>query len=228
MSDDEDIGKVAHEETGVVARRLRPPLSRGRGGAAHRRHPSKMVNDSYGYNRLSGAEVRGRLAMGDDIRTPIASPRGIARRHNRRLLLEHAAAAVDALALRRPLGPARRGARGAGHRRRGALVAAAESRLRDAGCTAIQIEYEFDGDTHSQRLYNWYEGKLEFRAEGPPRAGGGVFGPQFRKCRKNRFARRAGVERRRDLRGGRRCVGKRRATAAAPSERKRKATCQIV
>ena len=108
-----------------------------------------------------------------------------------------------------------------------ALVAAAESRLRDNGCTAIQIEYEFDGDTHSQRLYNWYEGKLEFVCgAGPPRAGGGVFGLQFRKCRKkiSRGAPASSAGETSEAAAGASAA----APAAAPSDRKRKATCQIV
>ena len=45
-----------------------------------------------------------------------------------------------------------------------ALVAAAESRLRAAGCTAIQIEYDYAaGDVYCERLRAWYEGgKLSF------------------------------------------------------------------
>mmetsp|Transcript_64101 Transcript_64101/g.181990 ORF Transcript_64101/g.181990 Transcript_64101/m.181990 type:complete len:215 (-) Transcript_64101:249-893(-) len=44
-----------------------------------------------------------------------------------------------------------------------ALVEAAEQRLAQAGCSRIQIEYEYTtGDPFSDRLMQWYEGKLGF------------------------------------------------------------------
>ena len=178
MSDDEDLGEEVHEETTVVVATSDTQIGSLRGPPLIAAI-SKMVNESYGYNRLSGAEVRGRMAMGDDP-------------HPNRVL--HVASRGGTIVgccsstLQPPWTPSRCGHWGllvAAREAQGtgvasALVAAAESRLRDAGCTAIQIEYEFDGDTHSQRLYNWYEGKLEFVCgAGPPRAGGGVFGPHF-------------------------------------------------
>merc|ERR1712187_868884 len=58
-----------------------------------------------------------------------------------------------------------------------ALVAAAEKRLLDAGCQSVQMEYRFTvGDEAKERLYAWYEGKLEF--DGGPRRSG------FRVCHK--------------------------------------------
>merc|ERR1712187_298100 len=58
-----------------------------------------------------------------------------------------------------------------------ALVEAAEKRLLDAGCQSVQIEYRFTvGDEAKERLYAWYEGKLEF--DGGPRRSG------FRVCHK--------------------------------------------
>ena len=226
MSDDEDLGEeVAHEETTVVIATSDLQVGSLRGPPLIAAI-SKMVNDSYGYNRLSGAEVRGRLAMGDDP-------------HPNRVL--HVASRGGTIVgccsstLQPPWTPSRCGHWGllvAAREAQGtgvasALVAAAESRLRDAGCTAIQIEYEFDGDTHSQRLYNWYEGKLEFVCgAGPPRAGGGVFGPQFRKCRKkiSRSAPASSAGETSEAAAGASAA----APAAAPSDRKRKATCQIV
>ncbi|CAE8629813.1 unnamed protein product [Polarella glacialis] len=58
-----------------------------------------------------------------------------------------------------------------------ALVKAAEQRLLDAGCNSVQIEYRFVvGDPAKERLYAWYEGKLDF--DGGPRRSG------FRCCHK--------------------------------------------
>ena len=61
---------------------------------------------------------------------------------------------------------------------------------------------------------------------GPPRAGGGVFGPQFRKCRKKiaRGAPASSAGETSEAAAGASAA----APAAAPSDRKRKATCQIV
>lgn len=57
-----------------------------------------------------------------------------------------------------------------------ALVAAAEDRLRCAGCLAIQIEYNYSpGDPRSEHLRDWYEGKLGFRY---------LCGGDFRLCHK--------------------------------------------
>jgi len=48
-----------------------------------------------------------------------------------------------------------------------ALVAAAEQRLLDHGCTSVQIEYHYHpGDADSERLRGWYEGKLGFKGSG--------------------------------------------------------------
>merc|ERR1719458_2252410 len=48
-----------------------------------------------------------------------------------------------------------------------ALVAAAEQRLLDRGCRNVQIEYHYHpGDPFSERLKDWYEGRLGFRGRG--------------------------------------------------------------
>mmetsp|Transcript_110729 Transcript_110729/g.220166 ORF Transcript_110729/g.220166 Transcript_110729/m.220166 type:complete len:218 (-) Transcript_110729:69-722(-) len=48
-----------------------------------------------------------------------------------------------------------------------ALVVAAEQRLLDRGCRTVQIEYHYyPGDPYSERLKNWYEGKLGFQGRG--------------------------------------------------------------
>ena len=113
-----------------------------------------MVNDSYGYNRLSGAEVRGRLAMGDDP-------------HPNRVL--HVASRGGTIVgccsstLQVPWcddGCGHWGLLTVAEEARGegvgtALVAAAEARLRAAGLDAVQMEYEFEvGSAASERLCN--------------------------------------------------------------------------
>lgn len=62
-----------------------------------------------------------------------------------------------------------------------AMVAGAERRLAGV-CEQIQIEYEYTaGDTLSERLLAWYEGKCRFQCvSGRPRGQG----TEFRKCRK--------------------------------------------
>ena len=88
-----------------------------------------------------------------------------------------------------------------------ALIVAAETRLMQGGCTQVQIEYEYtSGHAHSQRLEDWYEGKLGFernwgwfvnRLIGSmvSRRGGGVFsGNQFRQCRRSLVTRQQPTE----------------------------------
>ena len=163
MSDDEDLGEeVAHEETTVVIATSDTQIGSLRGPPLIAAI-SKMVNDSYGYNRLSGAEVRGRLAMGDDP-------------HPNRVL--HVASRGGTIVgccsstLQPPWTPSGCGhwgllvvaleAQGSGVA--AALVRAAEARLAAAGCDAVQIEYEHaPGDARSERLAAWYEGSLGFQ-----------------------------------------------------------------
>ena len=163
MSDDEDLGEEVNEETTVVVATSDLEIGSLRGPPLIAAI-SKMVNDSYGYNRLSGAEVRGRMAMGDD-------------EHPNRVL--HVASRGGTIVgccsstLQPPWTPSRCGHWGllvAAREAQGtgvasALVAAAESRLRDAGCTAIQIEYEYDGDAHSKRYAARRSGLRALRAQ---------------------------------------------------------------
>jgi GNAT superfamily N-acetyltransferase len=72
-----------------------------------------------------------------------------------------------------------------------ALVRAAEARLREGGCTHVQIEYEFGPHLpHTQRLADWYQGKLGFESQTGwfiNRLIGmvvGCGGTEFRRCRK--------------------------------------------
>jgi len=65
------------------------------------------------------------------------------------------------------------------HQRKGvatALILAAERRLATT-MDMIQIEYQHMGDEYSEALRQWYEVKLGFRGDGPPR-------PGFRRCLK--------------------------------------------
>lgn len=140
-----------------------------------------MVNHAYGYSRLSEYEVAGRLEMGD------AGPRA-----NRVLhLASRCGTLVGACSSTvqtpwTPYGCGHWGLLVVAHDARGtsvasALVRAAEQRLRDAGRSSVQIEYEYSGDAFSDRLYGWYEGSCGFQCpSGPP---GGR--PQFRRCRKS-------------------------------------------
>eukprot|EP00929_Paragymnodinium_shiwhaense_P001400 TRINITY_DN101631_c0_g1_i1.p1 TRINITY_DN101631_c0_g1~~TRINITY_DN101631_c0_g1_i1.p1 ORF type:complete len:231 (+),score=52.30 TRINITY_DN101631_c0_g1_i1:52-744(+) len=65
-----------------------------------------------------------------------------------------------------------------------ALVAAAEDRLRQAGCGAVQIEYKYRaGDAAKERLFQWYEQKLGYACwSGAPSQSPGQ--RQFRICHK--------------------------------------------
>ena len=145
------------------------------------RRIEEVVNQAYTYRRVSRADVRDRLAMGDA---------GL--RANRVL---HLAWRGDELlgacssTYQPPWTP-----EGCGHwgllsvipeaQSTGvasALVRAAELRLA-AACEMIQIEYEYTpGDEYSGRLLQWYEGKCGFECpSGPPRNDRRY--TQFRKC----------------------------------------------
>lgn len=165
-----------------------------------------MVNRAYGYSRLSEHEVEGRLEMGD-----------AGRAANRVLHIASRGGQVVGVCsstLQAPWTPMGCGhwgllvvdvdAQGSGVA--SALVRAAEQRLRAAGRSRVQIEYEYHGDRFSERLYRWcapprpraraprlssgrpappppprYEGSCGFHCpSGPP---GGR--QQFRRCRKS-------------------------------------------
>mmetsp|Transcript_85587 Transcript_85587/g.227390 ORF Transcript_85587/g.227390 Transcript_85587/m.227390 type:complete len:225 (-) Transcript_85587:164-838(-) len=72
-----------------------------------------------------------------------------------------------------------------------ALVAAAEQRLAEAGCSQIQIEYQYTaGHAYSQRLCDWYEARLGFENQTGwliNRLLGAIVGrggAEFRRCRR--------------------------------------------
>ena len=162
-------------------------------GLATPRQVARLCNEAYGCGRLSEADARARLAMGDEAEA------------NRVLHLafrEGQLLGCCSSTLQPPWTP-----RGCGHwgllsvhpevRGTGvasALIAAAERRLLEEGCStsalkregigrpgAIQIEYEFTaGDPESQRLLQWYEGACGFRSGSPPPEKGST----FRCCRR--------------------------------------------
>lgn len=114
-----------------------------------------MVNRAYGYSRLSEHEVEGRLEMGD-----------AGRAANRVLHIASRGGQVVGVCsstLQAPWTPMGCGhwgllvvdvdAQGSGVA--SALVRAAEQRLRAAGRSRVQIEYEYHGDRFSERLYRW-------------------------------------------------------------------------
>mmetsp|Transcript_12567 Transcript_12567/g.28399 ORF Transcript_12567/g.28399 Transcript_12567/m.28399 type:complete len:200 (-) Transcript_12567:87-686(-) len=159
-------------------------------GLAHK--IANMTNLAYGYRRLSPEEVAGRLTRGDAIDSA-----------NRVLHLafigEDLVGCVSStysvpwtqegcghwglLAV----SPAAQGCGVAS-----ALVEAAETRLLQGGCHAVQIEYEYaPGDAASERLRAWYEGKLGFSSTSSWIVGrlvglviGHKGGVQFRRCQK--------------------------------------------
>mmetsp|Transcript_26120 Transcript_26120/g.54858 ORF Transcript_26120/g.54858 Transcript_26120/m.54858 type:complete len:185 (+) Transcript_26120:227-781(+) len=154
-------------------------------------HIADMVNDAYGHYRLSTGEVAHRLACGE------------LRNANRVL---HLAFCGDTLVGCMsstiqpgftPYGCGHWGLLAVDKAVQGtgvasALVAAGEQRLRQAGCQRVQIEYEYShGHAFSDRLRDWYEGKLGFKNTGfwvTNRLIGLLIGhrpsTEFRRCRK--------------------------------------------
>eukprot|EP00746_Dinoflagellata_sp_MGD_P152597 gnl/MRDRNA2_/MRDRNA2_83774_c1_seq2.p1 gnl/MRDRNA2_/MRDRNA2_83774_c1~~gnl/MRDRNA2_/MRDRNA2_83774_c1_seq2.p1 ORF type:complete len:203 (+),score=9.26 gnl/MRDRNA2_/MRDRNA2_83774_c1_seq2:16-624(+) len=143
----------------------------------------QMVNGAYGYRRISDYEVRNRMAAGDSLRL------------NRVLHLawrDNALVGCCSSTIQPPFtccGVGHWGflsvepsAQGTGVAT--ALISAAEQRLAQHGCIAIQIEYQFVvGDELSERLRLWYEGRLGFRClSGGPGATPGE--REFRICHK--------------------------------------------
>jgi len=143
-----------------------------------------MINASYGYRRISDLDVRSRVSNGDH---------GVM---SNRVL--HLAWRGDALVgccsstIQPPftccccghwgLMVVERSAQGTGVA--SALVATAERRLARAGCLGVQIEYQYTvGEEFSERLRQWYEGKLGFKClTGPP--GSSLGHREFRVCHK--------------------------------------------
>ena len=134
---------------------------------------ARMINRSYGYSRISQADVARRLRAGSNRVLHLATRGG-------------QLVGCCSSTLHTPwTGP------GCGHwgllvvdvEAQGtgvasALVRAAESRLADAGQGSVQIEYSYhQGDRDSERLLSWYEGSLGFRGPRSRRSG-------FRICSK--------------------------------------------
>jgi len=154
------------------------------GAQAFPERVSCMVNDAYGYQRLSPMEVIHRLSMGDS---------GDAANRVLHLAWRCDGELVGCCSSTTqvpwcPHGCGHWGllvvnvaAQGTGVA--GALVAAAEARLALHGLHQCQIEYEYTcGDPASERLYGWYEGALGFSGGGPPTRTPGR--SEFRRCRK--------------------------------------------
>eukprot|EP00965_Chrysotila_dentata_P250650 6209572-Pleurochrysis_carterae.AAC.1 len=141
-----------------------------------------LINEAYGHMRVSTSDVKNRLRMGD---AGPAANRVLHLAFREGKLVGCCSSTVQPPWTERGCGhwgllsvdPAVQGTGVAS-----ALVAAAESRLADSRCVAIQIEYEFTpGDAYSERLLAWYEGKCGFVcSSGPPRGRW----CEFRKCRK--------------------------------------------
>lgn len=130
---------------------------------------TQMVNAAYGYGRVSEGEIRNRMSMGSSFRP------------NRVLHLAWRGDVVVGCCSSTIQPPwtccgcghwgflsVHPDVQGAGIA--SALVLAAEQRLAQAGCIAVQIEYQYcTGDELSERLRLWYEGKLGFKcASGAP------------------------------------------------------------
>eukprot|EP00933_Yihiella_yeosuensis_P060387 TRINITY_DN6301_c0_g1_i1.p1 TRINITY_DN6301_c0_g1~~TRINITY_DN6301_c0_g1_i1.p1 ORF type:complete len:195 (+),score=27.58 TRINITY_DN6301_c0_g1_i1:90-674(+) len=172
------------------------PLSVVIATAEHSKYASDiahMVNLSFGYNRISEGEVRGRLAHGD------------LERPNRVLHVAFQGSHVVGCAsstLQAPWTPygcghwgllvVDKASQGQGIASR--IVAAAEKRLHDCGCQEVQIEFEYwEDDEYSDRLKDWYEGKCGFECISSTFELGligfvnrviGKPGKSFRRCRK--------------------------------------------
>jgi len=128
---------------------------------------AEVANRANGHQRFSVGEVRSRLSKGDD--EPDA---------NRVLHVAYRDGKVVGCCsstvqwglrtsprLARPISSRRSLSNRTGVA--SALVAAAEQRLLERGCTRVQIEYHYcQGDAESERLRGWYEGKLGFSGSG--------------------------------------------------------------
>eukprot|EP00966_Prymnesium_polylepis_P165014 3815239-Prymnesium_polylepis.2 len=149
---------------------------------------SRIVNEAYGYGRLSEYEVINRLGMGD------AGSRAnrvlhLAWRNGKdgeAFLVGCCSSTVQPPWTEHGCGHWGLLAVGKDYQGSGVgtlLVAAAEARLASRNCSQIQIEYEYtNGDPYSERLAAWYEGKLGFRCPQPLARYCGA--SQFRRCRK--------------------------------------------
>ncbi|CAJ1342388.1 unnamed protein product [Effrenium voratum] len=143
-----------------------------------------MVNRAYGYRRVSESNIQSRVKMGDG--------GSCANRVLHLAFKDCEVVGCCSSTIQAPftccgcghwgllvVDPAAQGCGVAS-----ALCRAAEQRLATAGCVAVQIEYEFTaGDEFSERLFQWYEGKLGFRClTGKPRLSGNS--REFRLCHK--------------------------------------------
>mmetsp|Transcript_30112 Transcript_30112/g.69542 ORF Transcript_30112/g.69542 Transcript_30112/m.69542 type:complete len:261 (-) Transcript_30112:19-801(-) len=141
---------------------------------------AELCNEAYGYRRLSEREARGRMEMGDDE----DANRVLHLAFRGSTLVGCCSSTLQPPWTSRLCGhwgllSVHPGAQGSGVA--SALIAAAERRLLECGCSSVQIEYEFTaGDKDSERLLRWYEGRCGFKASRPPPRRGS----EFRCCHK--------------------------------------------
>lgn len=127
---------------------------------------AEVANRANGYQRFSVGEVRSRLAKGD------AEPNANRVLHVAYRNGEVVGCCSSTVQVHWGAGGGHWGALAVDPAAQGtgvasALVAAAEQRLLQHGCTTVSIEYDYSpGDIESERLKGWYEGKLGFRGNG--------------------------------------------------------------
>ena len=153
-----------------------------------------MVNGAYGHQRVTLADIRHRLRMGDSVASGTANRvlhlawRADGEVGDVGALVGCCSSTIDVPWCHEGCGHwgllvVETNAQGTGVGR--ALVAAAEQRLSRAGLREVQMEYEFTvGDAHSERLRMWYEGTLGFRCDSAPPDRSQEGETLFRRCRK--------------------------------------------
>ena len=161
-----------------------------------------MINDAYGQQRVTIADVRHRLRMGDgDAEGRANRVLHLAWRRGATVgdpdaLVGCCSSTIDVPWCNAGCGHWGLLVVGANAQGRGvgrALVAAAERRLCGAGLRDVQMEYEYTvGDAHSERLRQWYEGTLGFSCESGPPDLDDVGATFFRRCRKRLHPRAGG------------------------------------
>lgn len=204
-SEEDDVGTPApHSPAGIASAAANVSVTVGTSALisdSFVRGVYAMINYAYGHQRVTLADVRHRLRMGDAMRNGSANRvLHLAWRLDGRVgqldsLVGCCSSTIDVPWCAEGCGHwgllvVHTRAQGGGVGR--ALVAAAEQRLCDAGLRKVQMEYEYTvGDAHSERLRRWYEGRLGFRCDSGPPNSSEAGDTQFRRCRKRLPRRRA-------------------------------------